>query len=341
MLIESNAQDAIFVGIEIGGSKLQFVTGDGSGHILTRQRVTAAAQEGGEGIRRQIAEVLGDFLRDSAPVGIGVGFGGPVDWRTGTICCSHQVEGWSGFELGAWLSRQTGLPVQVENDSNLATLAEAWHGAGRGFNPCFYFNLGSGVGGGLVVDGRLYRGDRPGEAEFGHLRLDRQEATVESRCSGWAVDAKVRNLVAEEPRGLLARLVGGQQGGEARHLKTALEQGDASAAGIVRETAEDLGFALSHVVHLFHPQVVVMGGGLSLIGEPLRAAVATALRAHVMQAFQPGPEVRLAKLAEESVPVGALLLAGQATLGERRKTTEGSKTVASSGGTGPPSASFG
>jgi glucokinase len=301
---------AALLAIEIGGTKLQMVLGDGSGRIVDRRRFVVELGQGGVGIRRQMEAALGDLMKEFSPAAIGVGFGGPVDWRTGTICCSHQVEGWADFELGDWLRKLTGLPVAVENDSNTAALAEATCGAGRGYNPAFYFNLGSGVGGGLIVGGHIYHGARPGEVEFGHLRLDRSGATVESRCSGWAVDRRIRALAGEKPDGLLGRLAGREVGGEARHLPAALQQGDADAERILRETAADLGFALSHVVQLFHPDVVVVGGGLSLLGEPLRAAVEVAMRAHVMEAFQPGPLVRLAELKEDAVPVGALLLAG-------------------------------
>jgi glucokinase len=212
-------------------------------------------------------------------------------------------------DLRAWLSELLGAPVAVENDSNLASLSEARFGAGVGFNPVFYTNSGSGVGGGLIVDGRIYHGAPPGEAEFGHLRLSPGGPIVEDRCSGWAMDRRIRERCAREPAGELARLVGGTRGGEARFLSAALAAGDPAARQILEETAGDLAFGLSHVVHLFHPGVVVLGGGLALLGEPWRAAVAQALPAHLMGVFRPGPVVRLAALGEAVVPVGALILA--------------------------------
>jgi glucokinase len=99
------------------------------------------------------------------------------------------------------------------------------------------------------------------------------------------------------------------EGGEAKHLRAAFDAKDASARQVIGELAEDLSFALSHVTHLFHPEVVVMGGGLSLVGEPLRKAVADALTGRVMEVFQGGPQVRLAALGEDAVPMGALRLA--------------------------------
>ena len=301
----------LLLGIEIGGTKLQLVLGDATGRIQVRRRLAVVTAEGAEGIRHQIARTIPELLTDQKIAAVGVGFGGPVDWRTGKINRSHQLAGWSDFALADWLRTQTGTEVFVDNDANVAALGEALGGAGVGLNPVGYVTLGSGVGGGVVKDGRIYHGATPGEAEIGHLRLDRGGTTVESRCAGWAVDARIRELNRSAPAGVLARLAGLETRGEARHLATALGQGDAAAGRILHEVAADLAFGLSHVVHLIHPQVIILGGGLSGVGEPLRAAVATALKDFTMAAFQPGPEIRLTALGEDAVPVGALLLARQ------------------------------
>lgn len=300
----------IYLGIEIGGTKLQIVVGETGAQIVQMHRFTVERAQGGEGIRQQIEATLTQVLPGiSKPAAVGVGFGGPVDWRTGKICCSHQIEGWSEFDLAGWLKNLTGAPVFVDNDANVAALGEAKHGTGKNANPVFYVTLGSGVGGGLVADGKIYHGATPGEAEIGHLRLDRSRRTVESRCSGWAVDARIRTLKHRGSASVLCEMIGPQRGGEARHLAAALAQNDAAARYILYSTAENLAFALSHAVHLFHPEAIVIGGGLAKIGEPLRAAVATALEPFVMEAFAPGPAIRLAALAEDSVPIGALELA--------------------------------
>jgi glucokinase len=302
--------ERFYLGIEIGGTKLQLVTGDASAKIHRHWRHAVDAGAGGAGIRERIAGSIREIRCGTELAGVGVGFGGPVDWRTGKICCSHQIEGWSEFPLGEWLRELTGAPVRVDNDANVAALGEAKHGAGAGIDPVFYVTLGSGVGGGLVVDGRIYHGAQPGESEIGHVRLDRAGTVVEARCSGWAVDRRIRELVAVETGSILARLAAGSTGGEAKHLPAALALGDSVAQKILTETCEDLAFALSHAVHLTHPRIIVLGGGLSLLGEPLRAGVAEVLPRFVMSAFHPCPGVRLAGLGEDSVPVGALVLAG-------------------------------
>ncbi len=305
----ANAIDKRFLGIEIGGTKLQIVVGDAQARILERHRFSVDRAGAAAGIRRHIETALARIIPATAPIAIGVGYGGPIDWRTGKVCCSHHIEGWSDFELGQWLGGLGHVPVFADNDANVAALGEAFHGAGRGHNPVFYVTLGSGVGGGVIVDGGIYHGATPGEVEIGHLRLDRSGTILESRCSGWSVDARIRALQSSEPQSLLTRLSREQPGNEARHLGEALRQNDSIAQRLLREIAEDLAFGLSHVTQLFHPQVLILGGGLSNLGEPLRAAVAQALPQWTMKAFTPGPKILLAGLGEDVVPVGALQLA--------------------------------
>ena len=297
------------LGIEIGGTKLQLVIGNGQADIQDRHRFKVDPTRGGAGIRKLLQKSLPALLKHHHPTAVGVGFGGPVDPASGTIRCSHQIAGWADFPLGSWLAELTQLPVSVDNDANTAALAEACLGAGRDVNPVFYVTLGSGVGGGCVVNRRVYHGTTPGEAEIGHLRLDRSGTTVEQRCSGWAVDRRIRALTATQPDSALARLAKADPGNEARHLPAALAANDPAAAAILVEAATDLAFALSHVTHLFHPAAIILGGGLSLLGEPLIRAVENALPGHLMSAFLPGPRVRLAQLREDAVPVGATLLA--------------------------------
>jgi glucokinase len=296
------------LGIEIGGTKLQLALGNSSGEILQKQKLAVDLGRGAQGIREQIAAEIGALKKTFTFAGVGVGFGGPVDWRTGKIARSHQVEGWSGFDLKGWVESLAGAPVSVENDANIAALGEAACGAGKGIRNVFYVTLGSGVGGGLVVDGQIYHGASPGEAEIGHLRVDRSGTILEEVCSGWAVDRRIVEA-AKQREGVLRELTRDMKSGHAAHLAAALAAGDPGAERIFEETVETLAFGLSHVIHLFHPDVIVLGGGLSGIGEPLRAGVERAVDRFTMEVFKPVPVITLSALGENAVPVGALVLA--------------------------------
>jgi glucokinase len=163
------------------------------------------------------------------------------------------------------------------------------------------------VGGGCVAGGKIYHGAKPGEGEIGHVRLERNGTIVEQRCSGWALDKKIRAVVQKHPSSRLAQATHGMERGEARALSAAADC--PFTKQVLSEWGEDLAFGLSHVTHLLHPEVIVLGGGLALVGEPLRAAVESVLPRFVMEAFAPGPRVALSALREDAIPVGALLLA--------------------------------
>lgn len=301
--------DELYLGIEIGGTKLQVAVGDAEGRIVEIRQRSARAEKGASAIRADILDLIREMKAQERCRAVGVGFGGPVDWRNGSVARSHQVAGWEGFPIARWLEEQIGLPVVVENDANTAAFAEALLGAGQGTDPVFYVTLGSGVGGGLVTQGQIYHGALPGEAEIGHVRLDREGTTVEARCSGWAVDRRIREGLATHPDSLLAQLSRQDPGHEARHLSQALEKGDHWAQSLLDELTRDLAWALSHVVHLFHPQVIVLGGGLSKLGRWLQEGIQRHLPRWVMEAFHPVPAIRMATLGDAVVPVGAILTA--------------------------------
>lgn len=299
-----------FIGIEIGGTKLQIVTGYADGTILSAHRFQVNKQEGARGIRNNIETALADFHKGEIAA-VGVGFGGPVNWQTGRIETSFHIEGWSGFAISDWLHGIVQVPVFVENDANVAALGEAVHGAGRKFKHVLYITMGSGVGGGLVVNQQIYHGAIPGEVEIGHLRMDRNGTTLESLCSGWAVDEKIRKATAANPDGKLAQLIKGKGQSEAMFLKEAMQAEDEMAIQIFEQTTDAFAFGLSHAIHLLHPEVVVLGGGLSLMGELLQQSVEMKLPQYLMKAFAPGPQIKLAELREKAVPIGSLVLCGQ------------------------------
>jgi len=298
-----------FIGIEIGGTKLQLAIADESLKIKQQLSFEVNRNKGANGIKQKIEESIHQIKGDKKVSAVGVGFGGPVNYKTGMINVSHQIAGWENFNLREWLQQVSDAQVFIDNDANVAALGEAIHGAGAGFNIVFYMTIGSGIGGGLIIDKKIYHGAFPGEAEVGHLRLNKKGETLESLCSGWAVDEKIRKAITEEPNSKLANLVKDVKSNEAKFLKEALKKNDVLAKKILKEVSDNIAFGLSHVVHLFHPEVIIIGGGLSLLGNDLSNAITTALSQYVMKAFLPPPEIKIASLGKNVVPVGALELA--------------------------------
>jgi glucokinase len=310
----------LLIGLEIGGTKLQASVGLGDGVIRETLRTSIDAQAGSEGIKPRIIELVDELRRRHSPAGfpvMGVGFGGPVDASKGRILRSHQIQGWNGFPLAEWLRASCRVPlVVVENDSDVAALAEARFGAGKDASPLLYVNSGSGIGGGLVIDGEIYRGSGLGALEIGHVQieLDGQPASsLESLASGWAIALAGRHAVAREPlrTRILARLrearpgpVTGQLVGEAALA------GDPAAHEILDRATRAMAWALANAVTLLAPRRVVLGGGVSLLDESLwLEPIRRRVEALVYPGFRGSFDIVCAALGEEVVVHGALAAA--------------------------------
>ncbi len=297
-----------FIGIEIGGTKIQVFVTDENINILERHKFFVNKDRGASGIRDRIKKIVNDIAKKTKIAFIGVGYGGPVDHNTGNIVRSYQIKGWDNFNIINWLSENTSIPVIVDNDANTAALGESYYGAGKQYSRVLYITLGSGVGGGLIIDGNIYHGYNPGELEIGHIRLDKNGTILQDRCSGWAVDKKIRAYIRNNPDSIIAKEVGNETSGETKFLVQSIKKGDKSANLILEETTDDLAFGLSHVIHIVHPGVLILGGGLSLIGNPLKRAVEKKLESYLMDAIKT-PEICIAKLKEDTVCIGAALMA--------------------------------
>lgn len=325
----------MFLGIEIGGTKLQLGVGRGDGPPLaTLVRLDVQPRLGAERIRQQIVEAARPLLHRYGVRAIGFGFGGPVDAARGRTLISHQVEGWSEFPLADWSRDVLGLPSLVANDSDSAGVAEARFGAGRGHRIVFYSNVGSGIGGALVIDGQLYTGSGGVASEIGHLRpgLDCQhpDQTVESLASGWAITAAVRQRLTNAAshdaagpraaeRGVTANAADllDRCGGKPDRLTTqiiaeAAANGNPLAREALDRACRVYGWALAQMVTLLAPDAVVVGGGVALIGEalwfqPLRDYVRRYVFPPLVDTFAIAP----AQLGEEVVVHGVLALVAE------------------------------
>lgn len=303
----------MFLGIEIGGTKLQLGLGRGDGTLLALWREAVDTAAGGEGIRRQIIATIPVLLakvgigREELR-GIGVGFGGPTDDATQSVIKSHHIAGWDGFPLASWLTELVGLPSVICNDADVAGLAEALFGAGRGLSPVFYITVGTGIGGGLIIDGEMYRGQRKGASEIGHLRVGAGGRILERCAAGWGIAESARDC---PPHSTILSHAGGDRSKiTAYHVGLALREGDTAAVAIMGVAIEALATAISHVITLLCPRRVVIGGGVSLLGEdlffePLRTRIA----GRPIAAFDGLTDIVPAALGEEVVVHGALALA--------------------------------
>ena len=311
----STMLSADLIGIEIGGTKLQVVLGNAQGEIAETLEAAADAAGGGPAILQQIEALVEQLLATSdAPVrGIGVGFGGPVDAATGVVIKSNHVEQWENVSLVDWASEKFSLPCVVGNDTDLAAVAEARVGAGRGDRCVFYTNIGSGIGGGLVVDGQLYA--RPGGAmEVGHNRiyseLEGRWGILEDFCSGWSLDRRAQAAAEQFPDSTLRQLAGHDvRQASAVTLFDAWQQGDEAATRLVNCFLDCYGRTLSNVIALVNPDVVIIGGGVAQRGSTLLEAIRQRVRQEVYEPFRDSYRIELTELGKSAVPVVALVAA--------------------------------
>jgi glucokinase len=310
-----------YLGVEIGGTKLQLGVGADDGALRALWRGTVDVAAGPEGIRRQILaafpEVLGRaaLSRDQLR-GVGVGFGGPIDDATRTVIRSHQIAGWDGFPLADWVSDMLGLPAVLGNDADVAGLAEALHGAGKGLSPIFYITIGSGIGGGFIIGGEIYRGAGRGAAEIGHLLIGETVGShslhyrLESRASGWGIERFARTLAERNAESSLHPLADRPGQLTATRVAEEAKRGDRVAARVLDDARQSLASAIRHVILLLCPRRIVIGGGVSLLGEEqLFAPLRELLAQHAFPPFAGLTDIVPAALGEEVVVHGAVALA--------------------------------
>ena len=308
------------LGIEIGGTKLQLGVGDRQSRELAeivRLEVDAAA--GANGIVAAIEEQGRALLVKHDIASIGVGFGGPVDIKTGVVTKSHQIAGWDQFPLGDRLSKAfDGLQVHIDNDCNVAALGEARLGAGQGSSRVFYVTVGTGIGGGFVIDGRVDGNQRPAISEIGHMRPGigsrSIEKTVENAASGWGIERYARRLLADKSisgkERLLELCAGDRNQLTGKSIGIAVAESDPLSLSVLDHATQHLGWAIAQVATLVAPEVVVIGGGVSLIGEPFFSRVREQVDQYVFSPLRDSFTIVPARLGEEVVVHGALLLAG-------------------------------
>ena len=295
---------SLAVGIEIGGTKLQAGVGLRDGKLIALVRRTVDPSQGGAGIREQIPSLIEEAIAKAGAspkdlVGLGIGFGGPVDSKRGRILLSHQIEGWSDFPLREWLQKKVDVPVVVQNDAKSAALAEATLGAGKGLKRIFYITVGSGVGGGLVIDGAPDVGQGLGAGEIGHTWVPDPDTgkpdKLEHVASGRSIGKRGSRRLGRELSGAEVAALAGK--------------GDSAAKRTVEDSAEALAVGIGNVLALLHPERFIVGGGVSLMGDlwwgPLRKALADR---YAFAPFAQSYDVVPSSLGEEVVVIGAVLL---------------------------------
>lgn len=303
------------IGVDLGGTNIKAGAVTLQGEVLVRHRVSTLAEEGPDAVIGRICNAVHHCAvqlerQDATAVGVGVGSPGPIDLREGVVIEAPNLPGWDEVPLRDKVAEGAGLHCVLENDANAAALAEQWVGAGRGADSLVMFTLGTGIGGGIVLDGKVWHGTKGYGGEIGHMSINPDgplcgcgnRGCIEAYASATAM---VRRMQEAIDVGVETTLSGMSGEFTARDICEAALSGDAAARQNFIETGTYLGVAVTNIVHILNPAVVVLSGGVIAAGELLMNPIQQEARGRLMGAFLDGLRICFAELGEDAGSIGA------------------------------------
>jgi len=308
------------IALDIGGTHFRAGLFDQEGRQLTALEGNTLRSGGRDWMLKQIAEYCHTLMQKSeSPVkACGVSFGGPVDFASQLVRSMH-TPGWENFAMAQWVKETLGLPCQVDNDANCGALGEYFFGAGRGTHALVYITVSTGIGGGIVLEGKVYRGKDSVAGEFGHMPMAESgllcscgaRGCLETICSGPAIASRAKELAARRPEelGRMAELSASSEGITAHTVFQAAAEGDRAAIQIIEEAARWFARALLMIIRVVNPDNIVLGGGVTLAGDTFLGPVRAALKKMESPSITYSTEVQLAELGQYSPLYGAAALA--------------------------------
>jgi glucokinase len=294
------------VGVDLGGTNIVCgaMSEDGSRELAMRSEPTRATQ-GAEAVVDRIARMIDTVIAETIAetgvkrsdfLGVGIGSPGPLDRARGVVLMTPNL-GWQNFPLRDEVVKRVDLPATLDNDANCATLGEWWLGAARGANNVIGMTIGTGIGGGIILNGELFHGASDVAGELGHTTIDStgrrckcgNYGCLEAYASGPAIADRAREALAGAEASMLVEMVGGQIDLiTAQTVYDAALRDDALAREVVRDTARFLGAGIANMLNMLNPNVVVVMGGVTQAGD----ALMDPLRAEVRRrAFRPAVDV--------------------------------------------------
>src|SRR4051794_23984276 len=334
-------------GIDLGGTKIQAVVVDGKWNVVGQSRRPTPTKGKPEGVAREMADALKEAAKDAGVesaelTSAGVGSPGDVNESTGSVSQARNLPGWDGtFELGAWLSDALGTPVSVGNDVGVATAAEAELGAGRDYSSLIGVFWGTGVGGGIILNGEQWLG-RGAAGEIGHMVVKRNGARctcgrrgcMEAYAGRSAMEIEARKEHAKGAKTDLFKIM--KKRGRDRLTSgiwdRALKAGDPLAERLIDRAIEALGAGIASAVNLLDVEAVIIGGGLGVrFGEPAVKRIRKAMHPHLFTDENP-PDVKVAALGDFGGAIGAALLASS----REKKSARKAPVNAAAAGDGAP-----
>ncbi|MGI6365198.1 MAG: ROK family protein [Bacillota bacterium] len=307
--------DKVLIGIDLGGTNIQGAAASGE-EILRRGKIATRAALGPETVLADIAALALELAQGKEIAAIGLGAPGLLDLERGICLFSGNLR-WQGVALTQPLSDELGAPVFLDNDVRVAALGELSQGKAKGCKDFIYLTVGTGIGSGIFIDGRLLRGPRWSAGEVGHMILDPQgphctcgrQGCLEALASATAIAREGRAAAAANPASLLNTLAGSPEEIDAAKVFEAASAGDPAASQVVDTAMNWLGIGVANLINIFNPRLVVIGGGVSLAGEQLLAPVRAQVQRYCMEVQKETVTVTTSALDDSAGVAGALELA--------------------------------
>ncbi|TYP49786.1 ROK family protein [Thermosediminibacter litoriperuensis] len=310
----------IAVGIDLGGTKIATCAMDEAGNLLEKTELPTLAKEGPEKViermKRSVYEVLKRLdLSLSDIAGIGIGVPGPMDAKRGRVKNPPNLPGWKDIPLLSIMEEEFNIPVFMENDANAAAIAENLFGAGKGVKNFIYITISTGIGGGAITNGRLFKGGDGNAAEVGHMTINFEGPVCGCGNSGcWEAYASGTALTRFAREGILSgrktRItdLAGQDEVRAEHVFAAAKEGDEFARELVEKEGFYLGVGLANVVNAYNPERIAIGGGLTHAWDMFYSTMVEVMKTRALPANVEHLEVMKAKLGTDVGTIGAASL---------------------------------
>ena len=302
-----NTSAGVALGVDFGHTHLRVAAADLSHTVLAEAGreldVDHSAEQGLDGAAELVEQVLAEAGVDRGRViGVGMGLPGPISRATGSVGSSSILPGWVGVDAAAEMERRLALPAHVENDANLGAMAEFVWGSGRGHSELIYIKLSSGVGAGLLLDGRLYRGAGGTAGEIGHTPARHGDAVC--RCGARGCLETVASAHS------IAALVGGSRGEEVSRtrLLELIAASDPASLRLIGEAGREIGISIAGLCNVINPGRVIVGGELSAAGDAITEPLMESIRRYAIPSAAEDVSVVAGVLGERAELLGALAL---------------------------------
>jgi predicted NBD/HSP70 family sugar kinase len=307
VLLTLEAPAGTAIGADFGHRHVRVALSDLSSRVLGERRRELDVDHAGAAALDLAAALIGELLAEASVdlddvIGIGMGLPGPIERGTGAVGSSAILPSWAGLRPAAELERRLGLPVEIDNDANLGALGELTHGAGRETSDLVYIKVASGIGAGLILGGRLYRGATGIAGELGHVIVAADGAVCRCGNRGCLETVAAAPALVE----LLRRSYG--ESFTSADMLAASAAGDLGCRRVLGDAGRAIGRALADLVNCINPSLIVVGGELSAAGDPLLDGIRESVRLHALPAAAEAASITAGVLGERAALLGALAL---------------------------------